>query len=195
MTTGELTMVLLILGLAIFLGVHSLRIFAADWRDAQVAERGENAWKALYSIVSIVGFVVLVYGYGAARESAGSLYTPPEWGRSVLHMAMPIAFVLFAASQLPMGHLKKRFGHPMLWGTIIWAAAHLLANADTASVLLFAGFLVWALVDLHSARQRPAPAPETPKIWPDLAALVIGFGLTGVFVAFLHQWLIGVPVM
>ncbi len=188
-------MIILILGLIIFLGVHSVRIFAADWRDAQIAARGENAWKGLYSIAAIIGLIVVIYGYGAARETATSFYSPPAWGRSVLHVAMPISLVLFVASQLPMGHLKKRFGHPMLWGIIIWSAAHLLANGDTASVLLFAGFFVWSVVDLMSARQRPQSESEAAKVWPDLAALIIGFGLTGIFVAFLHQWLIGVPVM
>lgn len=188
-------MTLLILGLVIFLGVHSVRIFASDWRDAQIAARGENAWKGLYSITSIIGLVVLIYGYGAARQEAGIVYTPPIWGRSVLHVAMPLALVLFVASQVPMGHLKKRFGHPMLWGIIIWAGAHLLANGDTASVLLFGGFLIWALIDFHSARQRPVTDQREAKVWPDLAALVIGIGVTGLFVGFLHQWLIGVPVI
>ncbi|MEP2807958.1 MAG: NnrU family protein [Rhizobiaceae bacterium] len=195
MTTGDAKMVLLVLGLVIFLGLHSVRIFAADWREAQIAARGENSWKGIYSGVSILGFALMVYGYGVARQSTGLLYVPPEWGRSVLHVAMPIALVLFVASQLPMGHLKKRFGHPMLWGTVIWSAGHLLANGDTASVLLFGGFFVWALADLHSAFNRPAGEQEKPKVWPDLAAMVIGFVVTGIFVAFLHQWLIGVPVM
>jgi len=188
-------MALLILGLVMFLGVHSVRIFAADWRDAQIAARGENTWKGLYTLAAIIGLVVTVYGFGVAREAAGMVYVPPAWGRSILHVAMPIAFVLFVASQLPMGHLKKRFGHPMLWGTIIWSAAHLLANGETGSVLLFGSFLVWAVVDLLSARQRPAADADTAKIWPDLAALVIGFGITGIFVAFAHQWLIGVPII
>ncbi len=188
-------MTLLILGLVMFLGVHSVRIFAADWRDAQIAARGENAWKGLYSIAAIVGLVVLIYGYGVARDAAGTLYTPPPWGRPVLHVAMPIALVFFVASQLPMGHLKKRFGHPMLWGIIIWSAAHLLANGDAASVLLFAGFLAWSLIDLMSAKQRPNSDSSAAKAWPDLAALIIGFGVTGIFAAFMHQWLIGVPVI
>ena len=188
-------MALLILGLLIFLGIHSVQIFASDWRDAQIAARGENAWKGIYSIASLVGLVVLIYGYGVARESADLVFVPPDWSRSALHIAMPVSMVLLVASQLPMGYLKKGLRHPMLWGTIIWSGFHLLANGDTASVLLFAGFLVWAVLDLFSASRRPSGEPEAAKAWPDLVAMVIGFVLTGIFVAFLHQWITGMPVI
>lgn len=188
-------MSLLVLGLALFLGIHCVRIFAPDWREAQIAARGEGMWKGLYSGVAIISFAILVYGYGVARPDAGQLYVPPEWGRSVLFVAMPVALVLFVASQLPAGHLKNRFKHPMLWGTGIWAIAHLLANGDTASVILFAAILGWVLLDLWSAYQRPGEETGPVLIWPDLAALVLGFVVTAIFVMYLHRWLIGVPVM
>ena len=188
-------MALLILGLLIFLGIHSVQIFASDWREAQIAARGENAWKGIYSIASLVGLVVLIYGYGVARETSDLIFIPPDWSRSALHVAMPVSLVLFVASQLPMGYLKKGFRHPMLWGIIIWSAFHLLANGDTASVLLFAAFLIWAVLDLISASRRPSGEAEAAKAWPDLIAMVIGFILTGIFVAFLHQWITGMPVI
>lgn len=188
-------MLILIAGLIVFLGVHSVRILAPQWRDAQLAARGEKSWKGLYSGVSIIGFAILVYGYGLARQSGSILYLPPEWGRSVLHMAMPISLVLFVAANLPAGHLKKRFGHPMLWGTIIWAVGHLLANGEAASVVLFGAFLIWATIDLMDCYRRESIDTGPAKVWPDLASLAIGFALTGAFVGFLHEWLIGVPVM
>jgi len=188
-------MTILILGLVLFLGVHSLRIFAPQWRDAQMARRGEGSWKALYSGVSIIGFAILVYGYAQARETTEILYATPQWGRSVLHVAMPIALVLLVASQLPQGNLKKRVRHPMLWGVIIWSVAHLLANGDAASVVLFGAILVWALIDLRSASRRTVQEPQVAVVWPDLVSLLVGFALTVVFLAFLHRWLIGVPVM
>ena len=92
---------LLILGLVLFLGVHSIRIFAADWRQQQIENRGPGLWKGIYSLVSIVGLVVLVFGYASARETAGLVYEAPSWGRSVLFVAMPVALVLFVASQFP----------------------------------------------------------------------------------------------
>lgn len=188
-------MVLLVLGLIVFLGVHSIRILAPQWRDAQLAARGEASWKGTYSIVSIIGFVILVYGYGQARETAVTVYLPPEWGRSLLHVAMPISLVLLVASQLPEGHLKKRFAHPMLWATIIWAIAHLLANGDMASVVLFGAILIWAGADIAVAYRRPVVETGPAKVWPDLASLALGFAATAAIVAFLHKWLIGVPVM
>ena len=188
-------MAILVLGLLVFLGIHSVRIFADDWRSAQIAARGDNTWKGMYTGASILGLALLVYGYGLARETADLLYVPPAWGRSFLMIAMPIALVLFTASQLPMGHLKKRLAHPMLWGTAIWAVGHLLANGDMASVVLFGGFLIWALLDLKSAYGRPKGEPVAPKVWLDLAALAIGFAVTAIFVMFLHQYLFGVPIV
>ncbi|MEP0942730.1 MAG: NnrU family protein [Rhizobiaceae bacterium] len=188
-------MAILILGLVVFLGIHSVRVFADDWRTAQIAARGETTWKGLYTGASILGLVLLVYGFGTARETADLLYTPPAWGCSFLMLAMPIALVFFVASQLPMGNLKKRLGHPMLWGTVIWSAGHLLANGDTASVLLFGGFLIWAALDLKSAYGRPRGEIPAPKVWADLAALVIGFAVTAILVMFLHQYLFGVPIV
>ena len=188
-------MSLLLLGLTLFIGVHSVRIFAPGWRDAQIAARGEGMWKGLYSGVAIISFAILVYGYGLARPDAAQVFEPPEWGRSVLFVAMPVALVLFLASQFPAGHLKKRFKHPMLWGTGIWAVAHLLANGDAASVVLFAAILGWVLLDLWSAFQRPQAESGSVLVWPDLAALVLGFIVTAIFVMYLHRWLIGVPVM
>ena len=188
-------MAILILGLIVFLGIHSVRIFAAEWRTAQIAARGESTWKGIYTGASILGLALLVYGYGLARESADLLYSPPTWGRSFLMIAMPIALVFFVASQLPMGNLKKRLAHPMLWGTVIWALGHLFANGDSASVLLFGGFLVWALLDLKSAYGRDRGELPPPKVWADFASLVIGFAVTAVLVMFLHRYLFGVPVV
>ena len=188
-------MAILILGLVVFLGIHSVRIFAEDWRTAQIAARGETTWKGLYTGASILGLALLVYGYGLARDEAGLLYEPPLWGRSFLLIAMPIALVFLVASQMPMGVLKKRLVHPMLWAVVIWALGHLFANGDTASVLLFGGFLVWALLDLKSAYGRPRGEIPTPKLWVDFVALAVGFALTAILVMFLHQYLFGVPIV
>ena len=195
MTIGGIEMAILILGLVVFLGIHSVRIFADGWRTAQIEARGETRWKGLYTGFSILGLALLVYGFGLAREDADILYVPPEWGRSFLMVAMPIALVLLVASQLPMGVLKKRLVHPMLWSIVIWALGHLFANGDTASVLMFGSFLVWALLDLKSAYGRPRGEIPAPKIWADFAALAIGFALTAILVMFLHQYLFGVPIV
>ena len=195
MTTGGLILTILLIGLALFLGIHCIRVFAPQWREAQISARGAGPWRGLYSAASIIAFAVLVYGFGLAREQTGILYVPPEWGRSFLHIAMPISLVLFVASQLPPGNLKKRLAHPMLWATIIWAVGHLLANGETSSVILFGAILIWAVICLVDNYKRPQGEPVAAKVWPDLVSMVIGFAITIIFIMFLHQWLIGVPVV
>lgn len=183
----------LVLGLVLFLGVHSVSIVAPAWRDAQVARYGEKPWKALYSLVSIAGFVLLVIGYGAARQSAIVLYTPPTWTRHLALLLMLPVFPLLLGAYLP-GRIKAALKHPFLAAVKLWALAHLLANGTLADVLLFGGFLAWAVADRVSLKrrpQRPLPgAPERPM--NDLIAVVAGLVLYGVFVTWLHQWLIGV---
>lgn len=186
-------MTLLILGLLIFLGVHSTSIVALAWRDAQVAQRGEMAWKGIYTLVSIVGFVLLVVGYGQARQSPVVLYAPPVALRHVALLLMLPVFVLLLATYLP-GRIKSAAKHPMLLATKLWASAHLLANGNLADLLLFGGFLAWAVADRISMKRRtPRPLPGAPAgKFNDVIALVGGLALYGFFVKFGHAWLIGV---
>ncbi|MFD0916009.1 NnrU family protein [Pseudahrensia aquimaris] len=188
-------MALLIAGLVGFLGIHSTRITAHGFRASMVERFGPNGWRGIYSIVSILAFIALIYGYGMARENAGQLYIPESWGRTVALLVMPIAFILLAASQLPRGHIKRLVGHPMLWGVLLWSAAHLTANGDTASVILFGSFLVWAAIDLVSCYRRPVGDLPDAKIWPDLVSVVGGLVLTVLFVSFLHEWIVGVGIV
>jgi uncharacterized membrane protein len=188
-------MTLLILGLLIFLGLHSVSIFAPAWRDAQVAQRGENAWKGIYSLLSIVGFALLIYGYGQARQSPVVLYTPPTGLRHVALLLMLPVFVLLLAAYLP-GRIKAAAKHPMLLATKLWATAHLLANGNLADVLLFGGFLAWAVADRISMKRRSARAVPGAPAGPlnDVIAVVGGLGLYALFVLGGHAWLIGVKL-
>jgi uncharacterized membrane protein len=188
-------MTLLILGLLIFLGLHSVSILAPAWRDAQVAQRGENAWKGIYSLLSIAGFALLIYGYGQSRLAPVVLYTPPTALRHVALLLMVPVFVLLLAAYLP-GRIKTAAKHPMLLATKLWATAHLLANGNLGDVLLFGGFLAWAVADRISMKrrvQRPLPgAPAGPL--NDVIALVGGLALYALFVMGAHGWLIGVKL-
>src|SRR5262245_31904413 len=172
------TMSLLILGLVVFLGVHSIAIVAPQWRDAQVAQRGERPWKGIYSVVSLVGFVLLVYGYGQARLAPVVLYTPPAALRHLALLLMLPAFVLLLAAYLP-GRIKTAAKHPMLAAVKLWAVAHLLANGTLADVLLFGGFLAWAVADRISLKRRaPRAVPGAPAgRWNDAIALAGGLVL------------------
>ena len=183
----------LLAGLVLFLGMHSVSIVAPAWRDAQVAQRGEMPWKGIYSVVSILGFVLLVVGYGAARATPVVLYDPPTWTRHLALLLMVPVFPLFLATYLP-GRIKSTVKHPTLVAVKLWAVAHLLANGMLADVVLFGGFLAWAVADRISMKRRPQrPVPGAPpRPANDLIAIVVGLVLYGVFVTWGHRWLVGV---
>lgn len=191
-------MALLILGLVLFLGVHSIRIVANDWRTRQRARLGELRWRGLYSLVSIAGFVLIVWGFGLARQQPVVLYVPPLALRHLNALFTLLAFVLVAAAYVPNNHLKARLGHPMLAGVKVWAFGHLLATGMLHDVLLFGAFLLWAVVDFVSARRRDRAAGVTCPAGTtkgDAIALIGGIVLWAVFAFWLHGWLIGVNPM
>ena len=150
-------MTMLIVGLALFLGIHSIRILAPGVRDRLFARLGEWPWKGLYSIISLTGFGLLIAGFGAARATPVVLYTPPAWLHVIAIVLLIPVFPMLFAAYLP-GRIQARLHHPMLVATKTWAFAHLLANGGLADVLLFGGFLVWAVADRISVGHRP-PAP------------------------------------
>lgn len=189
-------MTLLIAGLVLFLGVHSTRIVADGWRTTTIARVGEKPWKGMYSLLSIAGFVLLVIGYGAARQSPVVLYTPPVWTRHLAAVLTIPAFVLVVAAYVPGNAIKRAVGgHPMVAGVKVWAFAHLLANGTLADVLLFGGFLVWAVLSYTAARRRDRaagtvhPGGSTTKT---LIAVAVGVVAWAVFAFALHRPLIGV---
>jgi uncharacterized membrane protein len=183
----------LILGLILFLGVHSVSIVAPAWRDAQVLRIGEKPWKNRYSAISIASFVVLMVGYGIARQHPVVLYTPPTWARHVTLLLMLPVFPLLFATYFP-GRIQATVKHPFLAGVKLWAVAHLLANGTLADVLLFGGFLLWAVADRISFKRRPARPVAGAPPRPSNDAIAVGAGLLlyALLVARVHQWLIGV---
>jgi uncharacterized membrane protein len=188
-------MSLLILGLVLFLGTHSVRIFAGSWRDAQLARLGEARWKGIFTLVSLAGFGLLLYGFGLARAESAVLWLPPAWTRHLAAMLTLPAFVLLVAAYVPGSHIKAMVGHPMIAGVKLWALAHLLANGKLADVVLFGAFLVWAIVDFVSARRRDRVAARTyPALgWSrDAAVTVIGIVAWVLFARYGHLLLIGV---
>ena len=187
-------MVLFVVGLVLFLGVHSTRVFAEGWRAATIARIGEGPWKAIYSVVSIVGFVLLVWGYAQARQQA-PLWDPPAFMRHVAALLMLPVFVLFVAAYVPRNGLKARLHHPQLLSVKLWAVAHLLSNGNLADVLLFGGFLAWAVLAFTAARRRDrAAATVYPAgtVQGTIVCVVVGLAIYAAFVLGLHAWLIGV---
>lgn len=191
-------MLYLIVGLLLFLTVHSVRIVADDMRTRMIARRGELAWKGAYSAVSIAGLALLVWGYGQARIGSMVLYDPPLYTRHVTGLLMLVSLVLVTAAYVPGNHIKAALGHPMLAGVKLWAFAHLLSNGRLADVLLFGSFLAWATACFVAARRRDRAAGAVYPRGRTLRTVVTAFAglaLWLALVAGLHRWLVGVPLL
>ena len=185
-------MTLLLVGIVLFFGMHSVSIFALAWRDA-VAAKNEWAWKGVYGIVSLVGIVLMAKGYAEMRETPVILYTPPVWMKHLAATLLLPTFVFFFASYLP-GRISKALKHPQLVAVKLWALAHLFVNGTLGDVLLFGSFLAWAVIDRISMKKRPQrPLPAAPaSALNDVILVIVGFGLYGIFAFHAHEWLIGV---
>jgi uncharacterized membrane protein len=191
-------MSVLILGLLIFLGVHSLRIFADGWRSRQIARLGEKPWKGLFALTSIIGFVLICWGFGLARQHPVLLYVPPLPLRQLNALFTLVAFVLFFAARVPDNRIKAKLHHPQLLSVKVWAFGHLLATGMLHDVLLFGAFLVWAIVLFAVSRRRDrmnGTAYPAGSLKGDLITVVMGVVAWLVFALWLHLWLIGVNPM
>lgn len=191
-------MSILILGLVLFLGVHSVRIVADGWRTQTRARLGEGAWKGVYSVLSLVGLVLVVWGYGLARQQPVVLWNPPVAMRHAASLLTLVAFILLAAAYVPRNALKARLHHPMVLAVKTWALAHLISNGNLADVALFGGFLLWAIFDFRAARQRDR-ALGTSYPSGTLAGtgitMVLGLVAWAAFAFWAHAMLIGISPM
>lgn len=188
-------MAILIFGLAVFLIGHSVNLIGPDWRQQQIAKLGLAPWKGLYSLVSLAGLFLIVWGYALARADMVWLWIPPTGLRHLAALLMLVAFVLLVAAYVPGTHIKARVVHPMLLAVKTWAVAHLLANGTVADLVLFGSFLAWAVALYIVLRKRDRAADTTyPAVSAsrDGIAVAIGIVLWVVFAFFLHQWLFGV---
>lgn len=188
-------MAYLIVGLVLFLGTHSLRIVANDWRTQTIARMGEMPFKGVYSLLSIAGFVLIVWGFGVARETPFMLWMPPKGMRHAASLLTLIAFVLLAAAYVPANAIKARFHHPMVLAVKTWALAHLLANGSLAHVVLFGSFLVWGVLCFIAARRRDRAQNTVYPVGSakgTVTTLVVGGAAWAVFALWLHGVLIGI---
>lgn len=188
-------MAYLILGLVLFLGVHSVRIVAEDWRTQQLKRVGELPYKAVYSMVSLLGFGLVVWGFGQARETPLMLWMPPSGMRHLAALLTLVAFVLLAAAYVPANHIKARLHHPMVLAVKTWALAHLLATGSLAHLLLFGAFLAWGVANFVAARRRDRvnqvvyASGTTPAT---VVAVVVGLLAWALFAFVLHGMWIGI---
>ena len=185
----------MVLGLIVFLGVHSVRILADGWRSHTRARIGELPWKGLYSVASLAGLGLIVWGFGLARQEPVQLWSSPVAMRHLASLLTLISFVLLAAAYVPGNHIKARLHHPMVLGVQAWALAHLLANGNLAHVVLFGSFLVWAMADFSAARRRDRAADTRyPRGAAEATGITVAVGVGAWFVIalWLHGLLIGV---
>jgi uncharacterized membrane protein len=185
----------LLVGLALFLGIHSVRIFAEGLRTSGIQSMGPLGWKAVYSIIAIAGFVFIVYGYGLTREAPVDLWNPPRFTRHLASLLTLPVFVLIAAAYIPGTWIKAKLKHPMILGVKAWALAHLLSNGRLADVILFGAFLAWAILDYRAARLRDKREGTTyaaKGFVRDVVVVVVGLAAWAVFAMSLHGPLIGV---
>ncbi|MFT3778672.1 MAG: NnrU family protein [Ottowia sp.] len=188
-------MTVLILGLVLFLGAHSVRIFADGWRTRTIARIGEKAWKGLYSLVSLAGFALIVWGFSLARQQPVLLWSPPMGLKHLNALFTLLAFVFLAAAYVPRNQIKARLHHPMVLGVKLWAFGHLLSTGTLAGVVLFGAFLLWAVLDFRAARQRDR---ALGTVYPSgtlagtLGAVVVGVVAWAAFAFWLHAAWIGI---
>ncbi len=188
-------MFVMITGLVLFIGMHSVRIFAEDWRARQIAARGENVWKGVYTVISLAGLVLIVWGYGLAREAPVPVWDPPVGLRHLAILLNAVAFFLIAQNRGSRGPITARLGHPMVLAVKVWAIAHLMANGTLADIILFGSILVWAVADFSAARRRDRQAGTVHVAGPwrnDLIPGAVGLALWAAFIWSLHERLIGV---
>lgn len=186
-------MAILIIGLILFLGTHSVSIIAPSWRDRMAFRIGAAAWRGTYSLIALGGLMLIVRGYGLAHADTAMLYTPPTWLRHVALLLMAFVFPLLLAAYLP-GRIRTATRHPLLLATTLWALAHLLANGSLADAVLFGSFLAWAAADRLSLEQRtPRSVPAAAlSRWNDAIAVTAGLAIYAAFMLGLHRALIGV---
>ena len=198
-------MALLILGLVLFLGAHSTRVFAENWRQATLERLGEKAYKGVYTLVSLVGFGLMMFGFDQVRWDSPVLWSPPVWAKHGAALLMLVSLVLLACAYAPRNAIKVKLHHPMVLSVKVWALAHLLANPRLADVVLFGAFLLWSVLNFRAARQRDRLAAASlsagegsgslePEVSSAATWRAIGIGV--VVWAFLlsrgHAWLFGV---
>lgn len=194
-------MLLFIFGLTIFFAVHSVRIYAEPWRGRQIARLGAGRWKLAYALLSLIGILMICWGFGMVRADSRVLWTPPGWTRHLAALLVLAAFILVVAAYLPGTRIRAAVGHPMLAGVKLWALAHLLANGRLADLLLFGAFLAWAVAAFAVARRRDRAATSLPSGYPvvgigrDFATVLFGTVAWWIFARYGHLWLIGVAPM
>jgi uncharacterized membrane protein len=191
-------MTILYIGLCLFFGLHLYSAFRSRIAGADIKQKwGETKYKGLYSLVSLLGFVAIIWGYSLSQPSA-YVFNGVDNGRAFIPWLMVVAVLLLAVSQLPTGFIKKTTRHPMLLAVAALSFAHLLDGADLPQFALFGSFLVYSLIALVPVSLREKPVgndPQTPHWRYDLFSVLIAFVVYTMLVNGIHEWLFGVTAL
>jgi uncharacterized membrane protein len=190
-------MSLLIIGIIIFGGSHLLVMFLPGARDGLQQRLGEGPYKGLFSLVSLIGLGLMIYGFYTTRgvlEPDDYLYTPAPWTRHAAMGLVLLAFIFIGASH-GKGYLKLWLKQPMSIGFALWAFAHLLANGDRAEVYLFGSILVIAVLDIILSMMRGKIPQHEPQAKSDIRAVIIGVILYLIFLFVIHPYVFKVPIV
>lgn len=189
-------MIYMIFGLLLFLGVHSLNLFAEDWRRERIERWGLWPYKIIYSLVSLVGLVVLVWGFGQMRQESFYVWHPPIGLQHGILLLMLPAMILLVAAYFPKNHIKAKLGHPMLLAVKVWALSHLLVNGRMGDIVFFGAFLVWGIMLYGKLRRRDRQegnVPPQPRLLATVATVILGVVTWYIFAMYLHIHVTGVP--
>lgn len=185
-------MTLFLFGLLIFFGAHLWTAFARKGREGLIRTLGAGPYKGLYSLVSIAGIALIVIGWSDADATV--LYAPPVWMKHVAFVLVFIALILLAAAYLPKGKIAAAAKHPMLAGVKIWAFAHLLANGEVRSFILFGAFLAYGVIDRIAVKKRGEPTPAAGPVANDVIAVAVGAAAWAAIYFYLHPYIAGVAL-
>ena len=183
-------MAILVIGLVIFLGMHSFPHFRQQ-RQALIERIGEGPYKGLFSLVSLAGIALIAWGY--SRAGYDHLWAGPEWARSLGPLFMLPACYAFIVAGAP-SNLKRLTRNPLDWSILLWAAFHLLNNGDVKSLILFGSFSAYALFNMWSSNRRDQEEPQPVPWGREAIYIVIAVVMYGALLRF-HQTLFGVAVI
>lgn len=190
-------MIALVIGLLLFLGSHSVRFLADDWRSRQVERFGLRVWKLGYSVVSLIGLVLIIWGVGLTQTSGPFFWVLPYSAFPIISAIMLLAIIFVVAAYSPRNIFKAYLHHPLIAGVGLWAFAHLVASGRVASMLLFASFLLWAIAAFIYARRRDQRQEKqyASGLMGTVISIVLGFLVWAAFITQLHTRLIGIPLI
>lgn len=177
---------ILIIGLVVFFGVHSVRMVAPGFRAARIGTMGEMGWKGVYSLAALVGLALIVWGWMQYRPEAPEVFAPPEWGRHLTSLLVLLAFIFNFATYAPPGYIRRTVRHPFLLAIAMWALGHLLVNGDLASLIVFGAFFAYTIANAVAVTLRGDATPQAVSWRGDAIAVVAGVAGFALFAFVLH---------